>query len=79
MIMQNIDIIILSSIVTVLFLVFLYVVIGELSKPEEDYTFTEDSGPRTVMIKKVGSIFDTVDQSQLKKKRKPKQNSLKTT
>ena len=57
--MQNLDIIILSSIVTVLFGVFFYVIYKELTKPEDSYTPQEDKSPRTKMIKKIGNIFDS--------------------
>lgn len=77
--MENLDIIVLSSIVTVLFGVFIYVVLKELTKPEGQYTPTEDNGPRSKMIKKVGSIFDTVvEEPKIKRKRKPKETTLKT-
>lgn len=61
--MENLDIIILSSIVSVLFVVFIYFVFKELSKPESEFVITEDNGPRTKMIKKVGSIFDQIPQN----------------
>jgi len=57
--MQNLDIIILSSIVTILFGVFFYVIYKELSQPEGQIKFTEDNSPRTKMIRKVGAIFDS--------------------
>ena len=57
--MQNLDIIILSSIVTVLFVVFIYVIYKELSQPEDTYVVSEDKSPRTKMIRKIGSLFDS--------------------
>lgn len=68
--MENLDIIILSSIVTVLFVVFLFFVFRELSRPESDFVITEDNGPRTKFIKKVGTIFDNPPESP-----KPKNKS----
>ena len=78
--MQNLDIIVLSSIVTVLFVVFLYAVSKELSKPEGSYELTDDNGPRTRMIRKVGSIFDSVPETpKSPKKTRRKDKFFETT
>jgi len=78
--MQNLDIIVLSSIVTLLFVVFLYVVYKELSKPEGSYEVSEDNGPRTRMIRKVGSIFDSVPETpKPPKKTRRKDKFFETT
>lgn len=68
--MENLDIIILSSIVTILFGIFISVVVKELNKPEDQYVPSEDNSPRTKMIKSVGSIFDS--EPKPKKTRKTK-------
>ena len=56
--MENLDIIILSSILSSLFLVFVVVVYRELSKVEPVYTPSIEKGPRADFIRFVGSIFD---------------------
>lgn len=55
--MENLDIIILSSIVTTLFAVFIGLTVRELSKNEQPKE--EEKGPRAKMIKNVGKIFDS--------------------
>lgn len=57
--MENLDIIILSSIVTTLFVVFLGFTIKELSKPQTDFSSSSESGPRANMIKLIGKLFDS--------------------
>lgn len=54
------DIIILSSIVTLLFVVFGIVTYREFSKKESEPVGIEN-GPRTQMIRFVGSLFDQSD------------------
>ncbi len=54
--MENLDIIILSTIVTTLFVVFISLTIRELSKNEQPKD--EEKGPRANMIKFIGSLFD---------------------
>ena len=54
------DIIILSSIVSLLFASFLFFTYKELSKPESAPQGIED-GPRTKMIRFVGRMFDQQD------------------
>lgn len=58
--MENLDLIILSTIVSTLFLVFGIFVYRELTNPD---TFKEstEGGPRAQMIKFVGSLFDQTD------------------
>jgi len=59
--MENLDIIILSSIVTTLFVVFLGVTIKEFSqaskKPQPRQS--DENGPRAKFIKFIGKQFDT--------------------
>lgn len=56
--MENLDIIVLSSIVSTLFVVFLGFTFKELSKPQEKSFASEESGPRANMIKYIGKLFD---------------------
>lgn len=59
--MENLDIIILSTIVTTLFVIFIGVTVKELMKvannpPQQP---SVESGPRADMIKFIGRLFDT--------------------
>lgn len=58
--MENLEIIILSSIVTTLFAVFIIASYRELSKAENETNSkpSEETGPRANMIKFVGRLFD---------------------
>lgn len=58
--MENLEIIILSSIVTTLFAVFIIASYRELSKTESEMKSkpSEETGPRANMIKFVGRLFD---------------------
>lgn len=58
MIMDNIEIIILSSIVVTLFVTFIIVTYRELANAERNPTPSEESGPRADMIKFLGRLFD---------------------
>lgn len=55
--MANLDIIILSSIVTTLFAVFIGATIRELSKSEQPKG--KENSPRAKMIKNIGKMFDS--------------------
>lgn len=57
--MENLDIIILSSILTTLFAVFLGLTIKELIKTPTNNRPSEESGPRANMIKFIGKLFDS--------------------
>ena len=59
--MENLDIIILSSIVITLFVVFLAFTARELmnAPKEPQRKASDESGPRTEMIKFVGRLFDS--------------------
>jgi hypothetical protein len=57
--MENLDIIILSSIVSTLFLVFMGTVIKEFIKMNKNPEIGPDNSPRTNMIKYIGKLFDT--------------------
>ncbi len=57
--MENLDIIILSSIVSTLFVVFLGLTFKEMSKPQKELSASTESGPRANMIKFIGKLFDT--------------------
>ena len=56
--MENLDIIILTSILSTLFIVFGIVVIKELSKPEQELQASKEGGPRVEFVKFVGRLFD---------------------
>ena len=58
--MENLEIIILSSIVTTLFAVFIIASYRELSKAESEGNSkpSQETGPRANMIKFVGKLFD---------------------
>jgi len=55
--MQNLDIIVLSSVVSILFIVFIIATIKELKNSEEPKG--QENSPRAKMIKRVGKIFDS--------------------
>lgn len=57
--MENLDIIILSSIVTTLFAVFIGLTVRELKNSELNNKPSEENGPRAKMIKNVGKLFDS--------------------
>lgn len=57
--MENLDIIILTSVVSTLFVVFGIVVYREIKTATDNYEPTGDeAGPRANMIRFVGSLFD---------------------
>lgn len=57
--MQNLDIIILTSILSILFIVFAVVVFKEFKAVSKDgYKAEKENGPRANLIKFVGSLFD---------------------
>ena len=57
--MENLDIIILTTILSTLFIVFAIVTIKELNKiSSPDYKQESEGGPRANMIKFIGSLFD---------------------
>lgn len=55
--MENLDIIILSSIVTTLFAVFIGATVKELNRNEQPKG--RENSPRAKMIKNIGKIFDS--------------------
>jgi len=58
--MQNLEIIVLSSIVSTLFLVFLVAIYREIKTVDENsYKTMKDGGPRVQMIKFIGGLFDS--------------------
>lgn len=69
--MENLDIFILTSIVSTLFLVFVIVIYRELNSVEQKQ-IGEDKSPRTLMVKFVGSLFD----EKAAEKLTPKQRAL---
>ena len=55
--MQNLDIIVLSSVVAILFVVFIVSTIKELNRA--DAPKGEENSPRAKAIRRVGKIFDS--------------------
>lgn len=62
--MENLDLIIMSTIVSTLFLVFAVVVFREFTNPN-NFKTTKQGGPRVKMIKFVGSLFDQTNSKEL--------------
>ncbi len=65
--MQNLDILILSSVVTTLFLVFIGYVGRELIKASKEPQTGEEGGPRADLVRYVGKIFDSEEEPKNKK------------
>ena len=57
--MENLDIIILSTILTTLFIVFIAFTAKELVKAPKVLKASDESGPRAEFIKFVGRLFDS--------------------
>lgn len=57
--MEHLDIVILSTIVTTLFAVFIGMTIKELNKVEINTAPSEESGPRANLTKFMGKLFDS--------------------
>ena len=68
--MQNLDIIILTSILSTLFVVFGIAMYRELKNVPEQSNDSYDRSPRANMIRFIGSIFDTEVTSKMTKKEK---------
>jgi hypothetical protein len=68
--MENLDIIILSTIVSTLFIVFGIVMYKEFKNASDQSDDLYDNGPRANMIRFVGSIFDSEVTSKMTKKEK---------
>jgi hypothetical protein len=68
--MENLDIIILTSILSTLFIVFGIVVVRELSKPESELQSSKEGGPRADFIRFVGRLFDEEATKKMTKKEK---------
>lgn len=57
--MENLDIIILSSVVSFLFIVFMGTIVREFIRMDKNPEVEPDNSPRTNMIKFIGGLFDT--------------------
>ena len=68
--MENLDIIILSTIVSTLFIVFGIVMYKEFKNVDDQSNNSYDNGPRANMIRFIGSIFDSESTSKMTKKEK---------
>ena len=67
--MENLDIVILTSIVATLFIVFFIAVYREFSvMSKQPYKYEKESGPRADMVNFLGNLFD--DASTTKKEKK---------
>ncbi len=60
--MQNFDIILLSSIVSTLFIVFLGLTVKELIVADKKKVTGSENGPRARLVRKVGELFDSPSQ-----------------
>jgi len=56
--MDNLEIIILSTVVVTLFATFIIVTYKELANAEQNPSPSEETGPRANMIKFIGRLFD---------------------
>lgn len=63
--MENLDIILLSSIVSTLFIVFLGTVVREFIKMEKNPVIEPENNIRANFIKNVGKIFDSPVKNEL--------------
>jgi hypothetical protein len=68
--MENLDIIILTSIVSTLFIVFGIFIYKEFKNASDQSDDLYDNGPRANMIRFIGSIFDSEVTSKMTKKEK---------
>jgi hypothetical protein len=69
--MENLDIIILTSIVSTLFIVFGIAMYREFSAMSKtDYVQTKESGPRAGLVNFVGRLFDEESNKKLTPKQK---------
>ena len=57
--MENLDIIVLSTIVTTLFAIFIGLTIKEFNNVQPNIPPSEESGPRANLIKFMGRLFDS--------------------
>jgi uncharacterized membrane protein len=55
--MQNLDIIVLSSVVAILFIVFIVSIVKEINRSEAPKG--EENSPRAKAIKRIGRVFDS--------------------
>lgn len=65
--MQNLDILILSSVVTTLFIIFLGYVGKEMIKASKEDQSEEEAGPRANLVRYIGKIFDSEETPKSKK------------
>ena len=57
--MENLDIIILTTVLSTLFLVFIIAVYREVKNVDQDsYKIQKDGGPRADMVRFIGRLFD---------------------
>jgi len=68
--MENIDIIILTSILSTLFLVFGIVVYKELKKIDQEPVNSTENNPRANLVRFVGNIFDQESTKRMNPKQK---------
>jgi hypothetical protein len=69
--MENLEIIILSTIVTTLFIIFFFTMWRELNEVSKNPpTYSKESGPRADMIKFVGTLFDEKTTNKMSSRQK---------
>jgi len=68
--MENIDIIILTSILSTLFLVFVVATFKELNNPRVQAADSVEGGPRADLIRFIGSLFDQEPTERINLKQK---------
>jgi len=77
--MENLDIIILTSIVSTLFVVFGILIYKELNNVNDQSNDLYENSPRANMIRFVGSIFDSRDSKMTKKEKINMYTAVKRT
>jgi len=78
--MENIEIIILSTVVITLFSIFVIATYRELANAEHNPRPSEESGPRANMIKFIGRLFDEETTKKMSvKQKKTIYNTIKKT
>lgn len=77
--MENLDIIILTSVLITLFLVFIIVVYREFRNIPEKPDYSIESGPRANMVRFIGGLFDENTKKLDKVQKKQLYTSIKRT
>ena len=67
--MENLDIIILTTVLSTLFLVFIIFIYRELKNVSDVPDYSPESGPRANMIRFIGRMFDEGDKAKTKEQK----------